>query len=79
MFGASFIKIVKFVLENGGFAGSEIFALLLGSVVAFVVSLIAIKFLMNFVKKHDFKPFGWYRIALGAVVILAVVIPQLTC
>lgn len=78
MFGASFIKILKFLLANGGFAGSEVFALILGCAVAFAVSLFAIKFLMNFVKKHDFKPFGWYRIALGAVVILAVVIPQMT-
>ncbi len=77
MFGASFIKIVKFLLASGGFAGTEIFALVLGCVVAFLVSLFAIKFLMNFVKKHDFKPFGWYRIALGAVVLLAIVIPQL--
>jgi len=77
MFGASFIKILKFVLENGGFAGSEIFALLLGCVVAFAVSLAAIKCLMNFVKKHDFKPFGWYRIVLGVIVLIAIVIPQL--
>lgn len=77
MFGASFIKIVGFLSKNGGFAGSEIFALLLGASVAFVVSLVTVKFLMNFVKKHNFKPFGWYRIALGAIVILAVVIPRL--
>ena len=51
--------------------------LLIGAAVAFAVSLIAIKFLMNFVKKHDFKLFGWYRIALGAVVIGALIIPQL--
>lgn len=77
MFGASLVKILKFLLESGGFAGTEIFALLLGCAVAFLVSLAAIRFLMDFVKKHDFKPFGWYRIALGAVVLLAVVIPQL--
>ncbi|MCC6103384.1 MAG: undecaprenyl-diphosphate phosphatase, partial [Olegusella sp.] len=43
--------------------------LLIGCIIAFLVSLVAIHFLMGFVKKHDFKPFGWYRIALGAVVI----------
>ncbi|MBO5737047.1 MAG: undecaprenyl-diphosphate phosphatase, partial [Clostridia bacterium] len=50
---------------------------LIGAAVAFAVSLVAIKFLMNFVKKHDFKVFGWYRIALGALVIAAMVIPSL--
>ncbi len=75
MFGASFIKILKFLLESGGFAGSEIFCLLLGSAVAFAVSLLAISFLMDFVKKHSFKPFGWYRIALGIVVICFMVLP----
>lgn len=74
MFGASFIKIVKFLAESGGFAGSEIFALLLGSAVAFAVSLLAIGFLMSFVKRHSFKPFGWYRIALGVVVIATLVL-----
>ena len=74
MFGASFIKIVKFLAESGGFAGSEIFALLLGSAVAFAVSLLAIGFLMSFVKRHSFKPFGWYRIALGIVVIATLVL-----
>jgi len=58
--------------------GTEILVLLLGSAVAFIVSLVVIKFLMNFVKRHNFKPFGWYRIALGALVILSLVIPQLT-
>jgi undecaprenyl-diphosphatase len=45
--------------------------------VAFVVSMLAIKFLMNFVKKHDFKPFGWYRIILGAIVIATLVLPAM--
>ena len=76
MFGASFIKILKFLLESGGFAGMEIVYLLLGCAVAFGVSLLAIGFLMDFVKKHSFKPFGWYRIALGIVVICALVLPK---
>ena len=76
MFGASFIKILKFILESGGFSGAEVFALLLGSAVAFAVSLLAIGFLMSFVKKHSFKPFGWYRIALGVLVICILVLPK---
>ena len=75
MAGASAIKLLKFFMESGGFSGAEIGYLLIGSIVAFIVSCIAIKFLMNFVKKHDFKPFGWYRIALGVIVIATLVIP----
>lgn len=78
MIGASGFKILKFFIGGGVLGGTEVLVLLLGSAVAFIVSLLAIKFLMNFVKKHNFKPFGWYRIALGAVVILSLVIPQLT-
>ena len=66
MVGASAIKLLKFFMESGGFTGAELGYLLIGAAVAFAVSLLAIKFLMNFVKKHDFKVFGWYRIALGA-------------
>lgn len=77
MLGASAIKILKFLLASGGFTGAEIGYLLVGVVVAFAVSMLAIKFLMDFVKKHDFKVFGWYRIALGAVVIATLVIPPL--
>ena len=58
-------------------SGAEIGYLCIGMAVAFVVSLAAIKFLMNFVKKHDFKVFGWYRIALGILVISTLVIPAL--
>ena len=75
MIGASGFKMLKFFIVLGG---TEILVLLLGSAVAFIVSLVVIKFLMNFVKRHNFKPFGWYRIALGALVILSLVIPQLT-
>jgi len=77
MLGASAIKLLKFFLESGGFTGAQIGYLLIGSIVAFAVSLAAIKFLMDFVKKHDFKVFGWYRIALGAIVIATLVIPPL--
>ena len=66
MFGASLLKIVKFGFD---FTGSEIAILLTGMIVAFVVSIFAIKFLMGYIKKHDFKVFGWYRIALGVVVV----------
>ena len=65
MLGASLLKIVKFGLE---FTSAEIIAVLLGMAVAYAVSLVAIKFLMDFVKKHNFSVFGWYRIALGVIV-----------
>lgn len=77
MAGASAIKLLKFFLDGGGFIGAELGYLLIGAVIAFAVSLVAIKFLMNFVKKHDFKIFGWYRIVLGAIVIAALVLPPL--
>lgn len=67
MFGASFIKLLKFGLA---FTGTELAVLIAGMVVAFVVSILAIKFLMGYIKKHDFKVFGWYRIALGILVLL---------
>lgn len=66
MFGASLLKILKFGFV---FTGAEVITLLLGSFVAFVVSIFAIKFLMGYIKKHDFKVFGWYRIILGIVVL----------
>ena len=67
MFGASLLKIVKFGLN---FTSWEVVILVTGMVVSFVVSILAIKFLMGYIKKHNFKVFGWYRIALGIVVIL---------
>jgi len=66
MIGASLLKIVKL---GGGFSGMEIMTLIVGMVVAFIVSVISIRFLVGYIKKHDFKVFGWYRIALGAVVL----------
>ena len=65
MLGASLLKILKFGLV---FTGIEIAVLLTGAVTAFIVSVFAIKFLVSYVKKHDFKVFGWYRIALGVIV-----------
>lgn len=67
MFGLSFIKLIKFGLA---FSGTEMAILLVGSVTAFLVSLFVIKFLMSYIKKHDFKFFGWYRIALGVIVMI---------
>lgn len=66
MFGASLLKIVKF---GWSFTAIEAVMLILGMVVAFAVSVFVIKFLMDYIKKHDFQVFGWYRIILGVVVI----------
>ncbi len=67
MFGASLLKLVKFGFH---FTGTEAAILIAGMIVAFLVSIVAIKFLMGYIKKHDFKVFGWYRIVLGCVVLL---------
>lgn len=69
MLGASLLKLFKFFLEGNVLGGTEIAVLLLGMAVAFAVSIIVVKFLMGFVKKHDFKVFGWYRIILGIIVL----------
>lgn len=66
MFGASLLKLVKFGLA---FTGIEIAVLLVGMLVSFVVSVVVIKFLMSYIKKHNFKVFGYYRIILGIVVL----------
>ena len=66
MFGASLLKLVKY---DGGFTGEQIGILAVGMVVAFAVSMVVIKFLMDYIKKHDFKVFGWYRIILGIAVL----------
>ena len=67
MLGASLLKILKFGFS---FTGSELMILITGMVTAFLVSIVVIKFLMGYTKKHDFKVFGWYRIILGIVVLL---------
>ncbi|WP_322354502.1 undecaprenyl-diphosphate phosphatase [Paratractidigestivibacter sp.] len=69
MAGASALRLVKFFLKGNIFTGAETAILLTGCAVAFFVSLVCIRFLMGFVRKHDFKPFGWYRIVLGIAVI----------
>ena len=70
MFGASLLKIVKFFMETGGgFSGEQIGILLLGMAVAYAVSIAAIKFLMSYIRNHDFTVFGYYRIIVGILVI----------
>lgn len=66
MFGASLLKLIKFGLA---FTGTEIMILIVGCLVSFIVSILAIKFLVGYIKKHDFKVFGWYRIVLGVLVL----------
>lgn len=73
MFGASLLKIVKF---GFGFTGTQLGVLLLGMAVAFAVSIIAIKFLIGYIKKHDFSAFGWYRIGLGTIVLLYAILSR---
>jgi undecaprenyl-diphosphatase len=70
MFGASALKLYKFGFD---FTQSELIILLTGMVTAFIVSIIAIKFLLQYIKKHDFKVFGYYRIALGFVLFLYII------
>ena len=70
MVGVSILKIGKYLLQGNGFTGEQWVVLLTGSVVSFLVAIVAIKWLLKFVQTHDFKPFGWYRIILGAIVLL---------
>lgn len=70
MFGASLLKILKFVMEGVQIGGMEWAILLTGCIVAFAVSVVVIKFLMNYIRKNDFKVFGWYRIVLGILVLV---------
>ena len=65
MFGASFLKLVKYGFH---YTGMEVTILVVGMLVAFIVSIVAIKFLLGYIKKNDFKAFGVYRIVLGIVV-----------
>ena len=67
MFGAGLMEMVDFGFH---YSTQEIIILLIGMIVSFVVSLAVIKFLMGYIKKHDFKVFGWYRIVLGVLVLL---------
>ena len=70
MAGASGLKVLKFILDGFTATPFELLLLAVGIVVSFAVSMVSINFLMNFVKKHDFKPFGIYRIALGVIVLV---------
>ena len=67
MFGAILLKFIKFGFH---FTGGELMVLLIGMVTAYIISKLVIRFLMGYIKKHDFKVFGWYRIVLGIVVLL---------
>ncbi|MCI5650434.1 MAG: undecaprenyl-diphosphate phosphatase [Fusicatenibacter sp.] len=67
MFGASLLKLLKHGLA---FTGTEVAIMIVGMAVAFLVSILAIKFLMQYIRKHDFKVFGWYRIVLGVIVLV---------
>ena len=75
MLGASLLKLIKFGFN---FTGYELTLLLIGMITAFIVSVLAIKFLVNYIKKHDFKAFGWYRIILGIIVLIYFGITSLT-
>ena len=70
MVGGSAIKVLQFFADGNTFTSSEIAILLVGTVTAFIISVLAIKFLLSFIRKHDFKSFGYYRIVLGIIVIL---------
>ena len=74
MLGASAIKGLKFLVSGAAFGFGELMILLVGTVVSFIVSMVAIRALMNYVRKHSFSAFGWYRIVLGAVVLVYFVI-----
>ena len=69
MFGASFLKLVKYFLDGNSFTGPQIFYTVFGMLIAFLVSVYSIKFLMNYVRKNDFKFFGYYRIILVVIVL----------
>ncbi|MBR2152060.1 MAG: undecaprenyl-diphosphate phosphatase [Clostridia bacterium] len=69
MVGGSALKVLKFVMNGSAMSGLEWGVMIVGTLVSFIVSVLAIKFLMSYIKKHDFKAFGYYRIVLGIVVI----------
>ena len=74
MFGASLLKIVKFMFSGVGFSFSQFAILMVASVTAFLVSIVVIKFLMDYIKKHDFTFFGKYRIVLGVTIVLGAIL-----
>jgi undecaprenyl-diphosphatase len=70
MFGASLLKIFKYFIGGHSFTGDQTIILLVGTFVSFIVAYASIKFLLNYIKKNDFKAFGWYRIILAIIVII---------
>lgn len=70
MFGASLLKLVKFFKDGHQFVGNQTAILLTGMIVSFIVAYLSIKFLLKYVRSHDFKAFGWYRIILGIIVVI---------
>ena len=77
MFGASLLKIVKYLISGGvAFTGLEVAILIIGTVTAFVVSVFVIGGLMSYIRKKDFTPFGWYRIVVGAVIIIGSIVSK---
>ena len=70
MLGAGGLKLLKYIMDGQDLSGTQIAVMAMGMIVAYVVSLFCVRFLMNYVKKRDFRPFGYYRIALGIVVLL---------
>lgn len=70
MAGGSGIELLKFLLDGNSFSSYELALLGVGTAVAFIVSVLAIKFLMSYIRRHDFKAFGWYRIVLGVVLLI---------
>jgi undecaprenyl-diphosphatase len=77
MFGASLLKIVKYLISGGvAFTGLEVVILIIGTVTAFVVSVFVIGGLMSYIRKKDFTPFGWYRIVVGAVIIISSIVSK---
>ena len=76
MLGASALKVLKFILEGASMTGTEVVCLLVGCIVAFAVSMVAIRGLMSYVKKHSFSAFGVYRIVLGVIVLLFAIITR---
>ena len=77
MLGASLLKVLKFIKDGVGMTGQEAAILIVGCVVAFAVSMGAIRFLMDYVKRHNFKFFGVYRIVLGLIVLAVAAITAL--
>ena len=69
MFGASLLKIVKYFAAGNTFSGTEVLFTVTGMVTAFIISILSVRFLLRFIRTNDFKPFGWYRIILGVIVL----------